>query len=61
LTILELTRAARLPDPMDQARLAELARLSEHVRFSSGPVSSEIVEGALEGGRMLLSRLERRS
>jgi hypothetical protein len=57
LTIRELTRAALLSEEGDRERLAELARMSERVRFSDGPVSGAAVAVALQGGRVLLERV----
>jgi Domain of unknown function (DUF4129) len=57
LTARELTRAARLPDERDRERLAELARMSERVRFSNAEIPSDTIVAAIEGGRVLLERL----
>jgi Domain of unknown function (DUF4129) len=57
LTARELTRAARLADERDRERLAELARLSECVRFSKAEVPSDTLAAAIEAGRELLERL----
>jgi hypothetical protein len=57
LTVRELTCAARLPEEADRERLVELARMSERLRFSDGPVAGEAVDAALRGGRALLERL----
>ena len=57
LTIRELTRAALLSEEGDRERLAELARMSERMRFSDGPVSGADVAAALQGGRVLLERV----
>jgi hypothetical protein len=57
LTARELTRTARLADERDRERLAELARLSEHVRFSNEEVPSASLAAAIEAGRALLERL----
>jgi hypothetical protein len=57
LTIRELTRAARLTGEGDWERLAELARVSELMRFSNDQASSEAVAAAVEGGRVLLERI----
>ena len=57
LTARELTRAALLADERDRERLAELARLSERVRFSNAEVPSDTLAAAIEAGRSLLERL----
>jgi len=57
LTVRELTHAALLSDEVDRERLANLARMSERVRFSDAEVSSAGVAAALQGGRVLLERL----
>ena len=58
LTVRELTRAARLGDEGDRERLLMLARTAEKVRFGGEEVSGGEVEAAVEGGRVLLERLE---
>jgi hypothetical protein len=57
LTVRELARAARLADEADRERLAQLACMSERVRFSKVQVPSEELEAAVESGRALLERL----
>lgn len=57
LTVRELTHAARLSEEGDRERLSELARMSERVRFSDEPASSDAVDAALQGGRVLFERL----
>jgi len=57
LTVRELTRLARLPDAADRGRLADLARISERMRFSNDNVPDAPVNAALEGGRVLLERI----
>lgn len=57
LTVRELTRLARFPDEADRRRLAELARLSERVRFSNEPVPEATFGAVLEDGRLLLERI----
>jgi hypothetical protein len=57
LTVRELMRAALLSEEADRERLAELARMSERVRFSDEQVSGAAVAAALQGGRALLERL----
>ncbi|MDB6088323.1 MAG: hypothetical protein JWN85_1107 [Gammaproteobacteria bacterium] len=56
-TVRELTRAARLTDEKDRDRLAELALLSERVRFSDAQVSADDIGVAVQGGRQLLERI----
>ncbi len=57
LTVRELARLARLPDEADRRRLAELAQMSERVRFSNEPVPDTAVAAVLEDGRLLLERI----
>jgi hypothetical protein len=57
LTVRELTHLARLPDEADRRRLAELARLSERVRFSNEPVPDSAVGAVLEDALLLLERI----
>jgi len=61
LTVHELTRAARLPDENDRNRLAELARASERIRFSSAEVPHDVIAGAVANGRALLERISPRA
>ena len=61
LTVHELTRAARLPDENDRNRLAELARTSERVRFSSAEVPNDVIAAAVANGRALLERISPRA
>jgi hypothetical protein len=58
LTVQELQRAARLPDAVDRARLAELAAASERLRFSGRVLPAEALAAALARGRELLEGLE---
>jgi hypothetical protein len=55
-----MMRTVRLSDGVDRERLAELARLCERVTFSNEPVTGETAAAALEGGRVLLERIEQR-
>lgn len=57
-TVRELLGAARLPRAGDHARLAELARASERLRFSDRLPSPQTLAAALERGRELLAGLE---
>jgi len=61
LTVHELTRAARLPDENDRNRLAELARTSERVRFSSAEVPNDVIAAAVANGLVLLERISPRA
>jgi uncharacterized protein DUF4129 len=58
LTLQELTRAARLPDADDRARLAELAAACERVRFSGRLPPPAALATALARGRELLEGLD---
>ena len=58
LTVHELTRAARLPQETDRARLHELAAASESVRFAAREVGPEALASALACGRELLASLD---
>jgi hypothetical protein len=58
LTVRELTRAARLPEPDDQARLSELALAAERVRYSAGELESAALDESIARGRELLDRLD---
>jgi hypothetical protein len=57
LTVRELTRCAQLPDAADHARLADLARMSERVRFSDTEVPGDTLAAAVRDGWLLLDRL----
>jgi len=57
-TVRELTRRARLTDEAERARLAELAGVSERVRFGGGEVAQPELAAALARGRELLLALE---
>lgn len=58
LTVRELTRTVRLPEPEDHARLSELALTTERVRFSADPSQPELLNTSVTRGRELLDRLE---
>jgi hypothetical protein len=58
LTVRELTRAARLPEPDDQTRLSELALAAERVRYSAGGLESAALDESIARGRELLDRLD---
>jgi hypothetical protein len=58
LTVRELTRRAQLADEAARARLAELASVSERVRYAAGAVAAPVLEAAVRGGRELLATLE---
>ena len=57
LTVRELLRAAQLGDASDRARLADLAQVSEQLRFSGRTLPAETLTGALVRGRELLDSL----
>jgi hypothetical protein len=61
LTVGELEARAALPDPEDRARLGELARAAERVRFAASPAPPAVVERALASGRTLLDSIRARS
>ena len=58
LTVRELTRVARLPEPDDRTRLSELALAAERVRYSAGELESEALDNSVSRGRELLDRLD---
>ncbi len=58
LTIRELTRVARLPQPEDRARLWELAAAAERVRYSAEKPTPAALEESVVHGRELLNRLD---
>jgi hypothetical protein len=58
LTLRELQRAARLPDPADRARLAALAAACERLSFAAQRPRTADLTAALAGGRELLAALE---
>lgn len=58
LTARELTLRARLRDEAERARLANLAAVSERLRYSGGGVASPTLEAAVSGGRELLAAIE---
>lgn len=57
LTVRELLLAADLADASDRARLADLAQVSEQLRFSGRTLPPETLAGALARGRELLDGL----
>jgi len=57
LTVRELLGAAHLTDAGDRARLADLAQVSEQLRFSGRALPTETLAGALARGRELLDGL----
>lgn len=57
LTVREVSRLARLADAGDRQRLAQLAGVSERVRFSSSQVASADLAAAIEQGRVLFEHL----
>ena len=58
LTLRELTKAARLPEPDDRTRLSELALAAERVRYSAGEIESATLDQSVARGRELLDRLD---
>jgi len=58
LTVRELTRAARLPEPEDRSRLSDLAVAAERVRYSESEPLPERLDESIARGRELLERLE---
>jgi hypothetical protein len=58
LTVRELLHAARLADAGDRARLAELTRACERLRFSGRQLPPETLAAALARGRELLDGLD---
>jgi hypothetical protein len=58
LTVRELTRAARLPEPDDRTRLSELALVAERLRYSARELESTAVDESVARGRELLDRLD---
>jgi hypothetical protein len=57
LTVRELTRAVRLPEADDRARLADLALAAERVRYSAGGTQPAGLDESIARGRELLDRL----
>ncbi len=58
LTVHELARAARLPDPSDRARLEALGAACERVRYSDRQIAPQALAAALAQGRELLASLQ---
>jgi hypothetical protein len=58
LTVRELTKAARLPEPDDRTRLSELALAAERVRYSGGAIESAALDESVARGRELLDHLD---
>jgi hypothetical protein len=59
LTLQELVRAARLPQPADRERLGSLAAICEALRFAAREVPALRLAAAVTDGTELLSELER--
>jgi hypothetical protein len=57
LTVRELTKAVRLPEADDRARLADLALAAERVRYSAGGSQPAGLDESIARGRELLDRL----
>jgi hypothetical protein len=60
LTVREITRAARLPDEGDRARLSQLALAAERARYAPDPLAVIGIETAIDEGRVLLARVSER-
>jgi Domain of unknown function (DUF4129) len=58
LTVRELTRAARLPEPDDRIRLSDLAMAAERVRYSGHDPGAERLDESIARGRELLDRID---
>lgn len=61
MTVRELTRAVKLDEAGDRARLLELARAAEQTRFSAAALPPQVVDEVVEQGRELLERLAERA
>jgi hypothetical protein len=59
LTLHELVRAARLPQPADRERLGSLAAICEALRFAAREVPAPRLAAAVTDGTELLSELQR--
>jgi hypothetical protein len=57
-TVRELVQRAQLRDASERTRLAELAAVSERLRYAAGGVAAPVLEATLRGGRELLASLE---
>jgi len=57
-TVRELLKRARLPGAAESGRLAQLATVSEKVRYAADGVTPPVLAAALRGGRELLAALE---
>jgi hypothetical protein len=57
-TVRELVQRAQLRDASERTRLAELAAVSERLRYATGGVAAPVLEATLRGGRELLASLE---
>jgi hypothetical protein len=58
LTVRELTSVAELADPLDRARLADLAAACEQLRYSEHEPAPSVLRRALAEGAALLASLE---
>ena len=58
LTVRELTRTARLPEPDDRTRLSDLALTAERVRYSAREIESAALDESVARGRELLAHLD---
>lgn len=57
-TVRELTERVRLPDGAGRGQLADLAGVSEQVRYAGVEVPAPVLSAALRAGRELLAALE---
>jgi hypothetical protein len=57
LTVRELTRIARLPEPDDRSRLAAVALAAERIRYSADESQPASLDESIIQGRELLERL----
>jgi Domain of unknown function (DUF4129) len=58
LTAREMSRVARLPEPDDRTRLAEVATAAERVRYSAHEPEGAALDRSIVRGRELLDRLD---
>ena len=58
LTLQEVLRAVRLPQPSDRERLRQLALTCEQLRFSDRAIAPQILATAVARGRELLATLQ---
>jgi hypothetical protein len=58
LTLQEVLRAVRLPQPSDRERLRQLALTCEQLRFSDRAIAPQMLATAVARGRELLATLQ---